>query len=145
MLRFTCKIYQLLQQISLPIEYLYPFTKSRSSSPEVFCKTDVFKNFAKFTGKHLSQSLFLNKSQALFCEFCEIFKNIFFYTSLVTATEKCTGKILFLTLTLTVTNQSVWKISTGVKTSSLYFNWSICQYFFQMFNMYSKQQNGFEV
>ena len=26
--------------------------------PEVFCKKDVLRNFAKFTGKHLCQSLF---------------------------------------------------------------------------------------
>ena len=29
-----------------------------SSRPEVFCKTDVLKNFAKLTGKHLCQRLF---------------------------------------------------------------------------------------
>ena len=29
--------------------------------PEVFCKKGFFKNFAKFTGKHLCQSLFFNK------------------------------------------------------------------------------------
>ena len=29
-----------------------------SSRPEVFCKKVVFRNFAKFTGKHLCQSLF---------------------------------------------------------------------------------------
>ena len=29
--------------------------------PEVFCKKGVRKNFAKFTGKHLSRSLFFNK------------------------------------------------------------------------------------
>ena len=34
---------------------------SRSSRPEVFCKKDVLKNFAKFTGKHRCQSLFSNK------------------------------------------------------------------------------------
>ena len=33
----------------------------RSSRLEVFCKKDVLKNFAKFTGNHLCQSLFLNK------------------------------------------------------------------------------------
>ena len=33
----------------------------RSSSPKVFCKKRVLRNFAKFTGKHLYQSLFLNK------------------------------------------------------------------------------------
>ena len=37
------------------------------------------RNLAKFTGKHLCQSLFLNKVALLFsCEFCEISKNTFF-------------------------------------------------------------------
>ena len=35
--------------------------KLRSSRPEVFCKKGVLRNFAKFTGKHLCQGLFLNK------------------------------------------------------------------------------------
>ena len=29
--------------------------------PEVFCDKGILKNFAKFTGKHLFQSLFFNK------------------------------------------------------------------------------------
>ena len=33
----------------------------RSSCPEVFCKKSVLRNFAKFIGKHLCQSLFFNK------------------------------------------------------------------------------------
>ena len=33
----------------------------KSSSPEVFCKEGVLRNFAKFTGKHLGQSVFFNK------------------------------------------------------------------------------------
>ena len=58
--------------------------------PEVFYKKGVLKNFAKFTGKYLCQSLFFNKvagvcnsikkgtlAQLFSCEFCEIFKNIF--------------------------------------------------------------------
>ena len=36
----------------------------RSSRPEVFCK-GVLRNFAKFTGKHLCQSLFFNKVSGL--------------------------------------------------------------------------------
>ena len=32
----------------------------RSTRPEVFCKKGVLKNFTKFSGKHLSQSLFFN-------------------------------------------------------------------------------------
>ena len=31
----------------------------------VFCKKGVLRNFAKFTGKHLCQSLFLNKVASL--------------------------------------------------------------------------------
>ena len=34
---------------------------SRSSRPDVFCEKDVLRNFAKFTRKHLCQSLFFNK------------------------------------------------------------------------------------
>ena len=37
----------------------------RSSFPEVFCKKGVLKSFANFTGKHLCQSLFLNKVAGL--------------------------------------------------------------------------------
>ena len=57
--------------------------KLRSSCPEVFFKKGVLRNFAKFTGKHLCQRLFINKVAGLacnceFCEFCEISKNAFF-------------------------------------------------------------------
>ena len=37
----------------------------RSSRPEVLCEKGVLRNFTKFTGKHLRQSLFLIKLQAL--------------------------------------------------------------------------------
>ena len=40
----------------------------------MFCKKDGIENFAKFTGKHLCQSLFLIKLQALggcFCLKCD--------------------------------------------------------------------------
>ena len=37
----------------------------RSSRSEVFCKKDILRNFAKFTGKQLCQSLFLNKVASL--------------------------------------------------------------------------------
>ena len=37
----------------------------RSSRPEMFCKKGVLRNFAKFTGKHLCQSLFFNKVAGL--------------------------------------------------------------------------------
>ena len=34
--------------------------KLRSSHPEVFFKNGILRNFTKFTGKHLCQSLFFN-------------------------------------------------------------------------------------
>ena len=37
----------------------------RSTRPEVFYKKGVFKNFRKFTGKHLCQGLFFNKIAGL--------------------------------------------------------------------------------
>ena len=37
----------------------------RSSRPEVFCKKGALRNFAKFTGKHLHQSLIYNKVAGL--------------------------------------------------------------------------------
>ena len=37
----------------------------RSSHPEVFCKKGVLRNFTKFIGKHLCQSLFFNKVAGL--------------------------------------------------------------------------------
>ena len=37
----------------------------RSSRREVFCKKGVLRNFTKFTGKHLFQSLFFNKVAGL--------------------------------------------------------------------------------
>ena len=41
------------------------FLSCRSSRPEVFCKKRVFRNFTKFTGKHLCQSLLFNKVAGL--------------------------------------------------------------------------------
>ena len=45
----------------------------RSSPPEVFCKKGVPKNFAKFTAKHLCQSLFFNKAACLRAFFTPFF------------------------------------------------------------------------
>ena len=40
-------------------------SEGRSSRPEVFCKKGVLRNIAKFTGRHLCQSLFFNKDAGL--------------------------------------------------------------------------------
>ena len=86
-------------RVSNSIIMLYSI-KPESSRPEVFCKKGVLRNFAKFTGKSLCQSLSFNKVAGLACnfikketlaqvfsyEFCEISKNTFYYrTPLVAA------------------------------------------------------------
>ena len=67
-------------------------SRLRSSRPDVFWEKYVLRNFTKFTGKHLCQSLFFNKvaggacnfirketlAQVLSYEFREISKNTFF-------------------------------------------------------------------
>ena len=79
----------------------------RSTRPEVFCKKGFLRNFAKFTGKNLCQSLFFNKvagacnfikketlAQVSSCEFCEISKNTFCYrTPPVAASVSCRRKV----------------------------------------------------
>ena len=44
---------------------VHVYSLYRSSRPEVFCKEGVLWNFAKFTGKHLCQSLFFKKFAGL--------------------------------------------------------------------------------
>ena len=62
----------------------------RRSRPEVLCIKGVLRNFTKFTGKHLCQSLFFNKianpmpkketlAHMFSCEYCKISKNTFCY------------------------------------------------------------------
>ena len=75
----------------------------RSSRLDVFCKKGALRNFAKITGKHLCQSLFLNKVareaynlsekktlvQVFSCEFCEISRNTFSYRTPTAAASVC--------------------------------------------------------
>ena len=68
--------------IFLPFNFTYSYN-IRSSRPEVFCIKDVFRNFAKFTEKHLYQGFnFIKKetlAQMFSCVYCEISNNIFSY------------------------------------------------------------------
>ena len=44
----------------------------------------MFCKFAKFSGKHLCQNIYFNNvtgHEVSSCEFCRIFKNIYFYTT----------------------------------------------------------------
>ena len=60
-----------------------PSSNNRSSHQRCSVKNCVVRNFAKFTGKYLCQSLFFNikketLAQVFSCEFCEISNNTFF-------------------------------------------------------------------
>ena len=56
-------MFKLMQEISFDILDVEPkiMRFSQKQPPEVFYKKIVLKNFRKFTGKHLCQSLFFNK------------------------------------------------------------------------------------
>ena len=46
---------------SRTIQFIHEGCALQKQLPEVFCKKSVLRNFAKFTGKNLCRSLFLNK------------------------------------------------------------------------------------
>ena len=58
----------------------YPKT-FRSSRPEVFCKKGIHRNFTKFTGKQLCQSLFFNKVAGLRPNACNFIKKRLWHRS----------------------------------------------------------------
>ena len=68
----------------------------RSSHRRCSIEKGVLKTFAKFTGKHLCQSLFFIKKETLAkvfsCEFCKIFKNTFFIEHLRASASDLTQK-----------------------------------------------------
>ena len=80
----------------------------------------ILKNFTKFTGKHLCQSLFFNivaglrAAEVVSCEICEIFKNTFF-------TSDCFSKYGSLYMIVAVhgcliksCSENIWKISARI-------------------------------
>ena len=78
---------------------------SRSSHQSCSMKKSILRNFTKFKGKHLCQSLFLIKTlaQVFSCEFCEISKNTFF-------TEHLWTTALLLELVRNSSNVVIYKI-----------------------------------
>ena len=115
--------------------YNTAFLFFRSSRPEVFCKKSALRNFAKFTGKRLCQSLFCRPqaeketlAQVLSCEFCEISKNTFSYRTTPAAFSaffKCifvTSRTLHFTL--------FTSISTLLRSSFSAFNFVSGRFFF---------------
>ena len=78
-----------MAQVLLNTFFLENLILLQMQQPEVFCKKCVLQNLAKFTRKHLRQSLFQALGLQLyskrdfdanvFCEFCKNFKNPFLY------------------------------------------------------------------
>ena len=72
------------------LHFVKDLIDDRTGHRKYSVRKGVLRNFAKFTGKHLVQSLFFNKvaglslvknktlAQVFFCEFCEISNNTFF-------------------------------------------------------------------
>ena len=102
----------------------------RSSPFRCSMKRGVLKNSVKFTGKHFYWSLIFNKVatacsfikketpvQVLSCEYCEIFKNIFFREHLRTELLlKAPLNIIFPTfpfvfVSLIISQKTAWKVS----------------------------------
>ena len=80
-------------------KFFFNILTYRNSRSQMFFKIVVLKNFAIFTGKHLCWSLFLHckacnvikketPKQVLSCEYCEVFKNSFFYRTPPVAPSK---------------------------------------------------------
>ena len=88
----------------------------------------VLRNFAKFTGKHQCQSLFLNKvvgqAQVFYCKMCDISTNTFFtYTS--GRLLQRNRKVLTYKENLTYSFQVIFLVS---KLYELYENYTIYIY-----------------
>ena len=89
---FFCKSY-LLNKLLLEIFTVWTANNVQRQPPEVLRKKSVLRNFAKFTGKRMWQSLFFNNyyisnnnfikketlARVFSCEFCEISKNTFLH------------------------------------------------------------------
>ena len=86
--------YRLFVKYVLKTSCLKKNNKFQKQSPRVFFKKGVLRNFAKFTGKYLSQSLFLIKLQYS-CEFCKISKNTFCYATPPVAASEVSEKKFF--------------------------------------------------
>ena len=89
------------QKKQVRLYHLSKTLKELKQPPEVFCKKGVLRNFAKFTGKHLCQSLFFNQVAGLrpgagVFLFCEIPENTFFTEHLRTTASETNSMMDFI-------------------------------------------------
>ena len=53
--------FSISERFTVKFELVFVLTLDKSSRPDVLCEKGVLRNFAKFTRKHLCQSLFFKK------------------------------------------------------------------------------------
>ena len=96
----VAKCFSFLLRLFLYRKSMVSTNTNRSSCWQMFFKI-VVKNFTIFTGKDLRWSLFLrafrpaallktDSNTDVFCEYCEVFKNNFFYRTLLVAASEQT-------------------------------------------------------
>ena len=87
---FYAQLLQNFSELKFCKKSLYEYKSHLYTKAAVqrFSVKSILRNFAKFTGKRLCQSLFFNKKETLAqvfsCDFCEISKNPFFIEHLGT-------------------------------------------------------------
>ena len=87
---FYAQLLQNFSELKFCKKSLYEYKSHLYTKAAVqrFSVKSILRNFAKFTGKRLCQSLFFNKKETLAqvfsCDFCEISKNTFFIEHLWT-------------------------------------------------------------
>ena len=106
-LKFSSSLKLKKNTIFIGLGIIIPIQIYRNSHQRCSVKKVVLRNFTKFTGKHLCQSLSFNcRPQANFikketlaqvfsCEFCKISKNTFFTEHLWTTASEVKNKWLF--------------------------------------------------
>ena len=103
-------------------------SKQRSSGPQVFRKKGVLKNFAKFTGKHMCQSLFFNKVAGLRWLLLKIYMSLSKKNELkrrYLLNTKHPVRLLTLSLKIIVKEKQVAKLQSNFIEITL---WHECSY-----------------
>ena len=121
-----CRVYQLSYIMSFLLLALLSWkVYFRSSHLRCSVRIGVLRNFAKFTGKHLSQSLFFKKetlAQVFSCEFCETSKNTFFTEHFL-----ATASVIFALDTSSIWLQTDFLRKSGQDTKQKNnFTWTKC-------------------
>ena len=96
-----------------PIVWNFEFSLSKGSRSEVFCKIGVLRNFAKFTRKHLCQSLLFNKVAGLL-RWLLLFKQGLYFLLSESLAVNCLNSQWHLSLVITSSKFSIFDRHFGI-------------------------------